>query len=298
MTLQQLIYFTEVAETLHFTTASQKLYITQSTLSYAINALERELDVPLFIRKSGKSVAMTNFGKALLPLAKRAITDFEEIEKTIQGLRNPMSGIVNVAYSYINGNRFVPKMFGAFSSLPQFEEIAVNFEVNHQRVHFEDDVASGKIDLAFSCTKATDGLEVVPFARQQLYVMLPPYHPLADRDTLGVEDIADNTMIGYDQNRNLDKWIFEMFRRHGLKPNVDSYSADWMEQLSQVSLGKGIAILPMLHFDPEIIRAIPLDDPMQTRQVYMMWAANRPLPPAVQYVRDCCMNFYDEPPLI
>ena len=298
MTLQQLIYFTEVAETLHFTKAAQKLYITQSALSYAISALEHELNVPLFIRESGKSIGLTSFGRELLPMAKEVIGSIDAITERMNSLRNPMSGVVTVAYSYINGNRFIPKMFGSFASLPQFRDIAINFEVNHQRVHFENDVALGNIDLAFSCTKYTEGLEVVPIAKQQLYVMLPPYHPLASKKTIQIEEISSEVMIGYDQNRNLDKWINEMFPQHGLRPNIDSYSTDWMEQLSQVSLGKGIAILPLLHFDPEILRAIPLEDEMQQREIYMMWAANRKLPPAVEYVRDCCLHYYDTLPLV
>ena len=47
MTLQQLIYFREVAETLNFTRASKNLNVTQSTLSYSIIALERELELVL-----------------------------------------------------------------------------------------------------------------------------------------------------------------------------------------------------------------------------------------------------------
>lgn len=298
MTLQQLNYFVEVAETLHFTRAAQKLYITQSTLSYAISSLEHELNVPLFVRESGKRIALTSFGAELLPMAKAVLNGIDDIEERMRELRNPMGGIVNVAYSYINCNRFVPKMFSSFARLPQFKDIAINFEVNHQRVHFEEAVVRGTVDLAFSCTQDTEGLEVRQFAKQQLYVMLPAYHPLAERASLRVEDIAGEVMIGYDRNRNLDKWINDMFRSHGLRPNIDRYAADWVEQLSQISLGKGIAILPMLRFEPGTICAVPLDDEMHVRDVYIMWSADRQLPPAVEYVRDCCLKFYDKPPLV
>lgn len=298
MTLQQLIYFREVAETLHFTKAAQNLYITQSALSYAIAALETELSVPLFIRENGKNIRLTSFGNVLLPLAEKTIDGFRDIEETIRMLRNPLSGVVSIAYSFINCNRFIPKMFSAFSTLPQFEELSVNFEINHKRIHFENDVVLGNIDLAFSCTKFTEGLEVMPFAKQELFVMLPPQHPFASRDKLTVEDISSEILIGYDQGRNLDTWIQKMFAAHGLKPNYEKYSLDWVEQLSQVSLGKGLAILPTLPFEPELVAKVPLDDEMHIRDIYMMWAANRKLPPAVEYVRDCCLNFFDKPPLV
>ena len=47
MTLQQLIYFREVADTRNFTKASKNLNVTQSALSYSIISLERELELPL-----------------------------------------------------------------------------------------------------------------------------------------------------------------------------------------------------------------------------------------------------------
>ena len=253
--------------------------------------------MPLFVRESGKSISLTSFGKALVPLADEAIANFNNINETIAKLRNPMSGIVNVAYSYTNGHRFVPQMFSQLMSLPQFSEININFDINHRRKHFEDNVLDGEFDIAFSCTAYTEGLETVPFAKQELSVVLPRTHEFASREKLTVEDIAGETFYIYDRNRNLDKWTQEMFQRHGLKLNAE-YCEEWMELMSYVSLGKGIAIVPYLPFDENIVRRVTLDDPMRYRDVYMMWPANRKLSNAVEYVRDCCLKFYDKPPIV
>lgn len=48
MTLQELRYFCVTAEVLHYTRASRLLYISQPSLSYALNKLEQELGVSLF----------------------------------------------------------------------------------------------------------------------------------------------------------------------------------------------------------------------------------------------------------
>lgn len=50
MTLQQIKYFLEVAKTQNFTVAAKNLFVAQSSLSYAIRELERELAIPLFVR--------------------------------------------------------------------------------------------------------------------------------------------------------------------------------------------------------------------------------------------------------
>ncbi len=46
MEIRQLKYFLKVAETLNFSEASRKLYITQSTLSQQISHLEQEIGLP------------------------------------------------------------------------------------------------------------------------------------------------------------------------------------------------------------------------------------------------------------
>lgn len=298
MTIQQLIYFREVANTLHFTKASQKLYVTTSALSYAISTLERELGVPLFIRETGKQVRLTRYGRALLPLSEKAIACFDEIEAEIHSLRNPMSGVVNVVYSYINGNRFIPRMFSAFNAANEYPEISLNFEVNHARFHFEPDVVGGKFDLAFSCTPATEGLEVVPFARQELFCMLPADHPLATRASVTIEDLANESIVAYDQGRNLDRCVLEMFASCGVVPNIIEYTDEWASLFSLVALGKGAAIFPLMPFDATLVTPVPIDHPMHIRDVYMMWPSDRKLPAYVEYVRDFCLNFYETPPLV
>lgn len=298
MTLQQLIYFKEVAETLHFTKAAQNLYVTQSALSYAIGALERELAVPLFVRESGKRVELTSFGVTLLPMADRALGCIDEIEDTIQKMRNPMSGIVNIAYSYMNGWKFIPGMLGSFTRDNSSREISLSFEINHHAAHFEEDVVLGNIDLAFSCMSELDGLTTVPIVQQRLYVMLPCNHPLSDRESIRIDDILDETLVGHHQGRNLDRWINELYRVRGHKPNTLLYPDDWTVQVSLVALSKGIAILPELPIERNAVKIIPLDDPMSTRSVYMMWAKNRKLPPAVACVRDYCLEYCKNLPLI
>ena len=97
-----------------------------------------------------------------------------------------MNGVVNIAYSYINGSQ-IPAFFNSFYKESSHNDISIDFKVNHRRAVFERDVLSGKIDLAFACTKTFEGLEVTPIARQELVLMLPVNHPLAqEKETLSV----------------------------------------------------------------------------------------------------------------
>lgn len=298
MTLQQLLYFKEISNTLHFTEAAQNLHITQSALSCAIAVLERELGEALFVRERGKRVRLTSFGKSLLPMVNRCIEDFNLLEDTARQLRNTLSGEVSVAYSFINGGSFVPRIFSSFHALEPFRDIKINFNINYKRVHYEEACARGEVDLVFSSMTNPENLESVLFARQQLYAAMPVNHPLSGEQSLTIEDISVEPLIGYNEHDFLDNWRRDIFRAHSIHPNFLFFCEDWLDQLSQVALGNGIAITSRTNITPELIRLVPIADERSQRAIYLMWAKNRRLSPAAEYVRDCCLSFYEEPPVV
>lgn len=292
MTLQQITYFIEVANAQHFTKAAQNLFVSQSSLSHAIQLLEKELEVPLFIRKSGKKVVLTQYAQKLLPYCQHIIKEVNDAERAIEHMRNPLSGVVTVAYSHVNCASLVPEVFKAFYEDNDFEDIQVEFQINHQQARMEDELIEGRLDLVFSCTTGMDGIEQAAISKQELFVMLPSSHPLAKQDRLSIDDLKDEPIVCYYHGWNLSNWVENMFSAHNLKPNYSQFVDSWTAQMAMVSLGRGIAICPKLPADSEFVSYVPLDDPMNGRNVYISWAKDRKLPPAVKYVRDYCIDYF------
>ena len=99
MELRQLRYFVATAETLSFSAASRKLFITQSTLSQQIHALEDELGTRLFSRDS-HTVALTEAGDRLLPLAIETIKAAEECKTQMDDLNETLTGELNIGVTH------------------------------------------------------------------------------------------------------------------------------------------------------------------------------------------------------
>lgn len=74
----ELTYFVEVANTLNISRASERLGISQPTLSLAIKRLEHSFGVPLLIR-SKTGVKLTQSGQKLLQHARTLISDWENL---------------------------------------------------------------------------------------------------------------------------------------------------------------------------------------------------------------------------
>ena len=78
MNLKQLEAFVQVAEGGSFSKAAKKLYLTQPTISAHVAALEKELNVRLFVRNT-KEVSLSEDGKDLYKYARQMV----DLEKKI-----------------------------------------------------------------------------------------------------------------------------------------------------------------------------------------------------------------------
>lgn len=83
MKLQQLRYFQCLAHYLHYHKASEALYISQPTLSFAIKELEKKLGVALF-KKEGRTIQLSQEGKIFLDYVSKSLQILDEGIHAIQ----------------------------------------------------------------------------------------------------------------------------------------------------------------------------------------------------------------------
>ena len=96
MNLKQLKYFRTIAEYEHYSKAAEALGVNQSSLSHAIQALERELDAELFIKR-GRNIALSTHGRMFLPHIETALAEIDEGVEELQRAIAPDTGIVTIA---------------------------------------------------------------------------------------------------------------------------------------------------------------------------------------------------------
>lgn len=98
--------FCAVAEEKNISKASEKLFISQPAVSFAIKELEQSLNQKLFIRKS-KGVSLTIFGEILYNKIKTAIQQFDEAEISAKQFNLLQEGIVRIGSNSSNANQFL-----------------------------------------------------------------------------------------------------------------------------------------------------------------------------------------------
>ena len=96
MTTTQIKYFLAILEYNSFSAAAAEMYISQSSLSKQIKALENEIGISLFIRANNK-VWLSAGGKLFLEYAKEFNTSYESMKKRFAALEDDSpSGYVSL----------------------------------------------------------------------------------------------------------------------------------------------------------------------------------------------------------
>ena len=293
MTLKQLIYFREIVKYKHFTKAANALYTSQSTLSHAIMELEDELGVELFIRSNGKKVEVSSYGLAFLEHVQKILEDIDTATDAIQEMRAPTSGVVNVAYSFVNGFSLIPRAIRALREDEVGTNIITREIINHGERKIESELRDGSLDIAFTAAARFLDLESLPIATQTLQVMIPRSNPLSEQDSVSLQDLEDESIIIYNRGNHMHRWILKMFESEGILPNIEMFCDDWALQMTEVAIGKGIAISQPLPYDSELVAAVKLDHPMSRRTIYMHWSESNARKPAVKYSIEFYRSYFE-----
>ena len=292
MTLLQLQYFQTLARVLHYTHAAEELHISQPTLSYSINELEKELDVKLF-EKQNRRILLTESGERFLPFVEKAMHLLDEGVDVVRQTSGQSTMTVRIGYFHSISASLIPSLV---------ERVYHSGANKNIRFQFMEDTSfdifsrlkNGDLDLAF-CAHRDDWADSITIMKQPLYLAVPAEHALAGREFVTFSDFAREPLIMLDKPSSLRILTDRVFTRHGVIPNVVFEVRECNAALQYVALKFGVAVLPEVPaMKTERIRAIPIDDPSRefVRTVYLSWDRSRPLSRAAQDVRNLIVEQY------
>lgn len=295
MTLTELIYFNEVAKTGSFTVAAVNLYISQPSLSYSIQQLEKKLDAPLFVRHKNKRVELTPCGAALLPYAEMAITDVQKGADAVKELTDPLSSTVRIEFFWSLSTILVPALFTRYKA--EHPDVSINFEfiVNHGWTELNQSLTNGKADLVISAGNLSGECSSSCIAYQRIMAYVPISHPLAQKDTVTFEDLKDEHILALILGCNLDWQIKQIYRKHKIEPNF-TYTTDWCAQILQVSVNGKIGINIDHTVTTPLVKKIPIDDEDSFLKIYVSWPNNKKLSSSAEFIRDYLIGLADRIP--
>ena len=284
MNLRQLYYFRTIAELEHYTRAAEKLFVSQSNLSHAIQELEEELNVKLFVRK-GRNIKLTKYGELFLPYVQKSIEDLEAGISTIKDYINPNSGTVSMV-GFPSLTNFVTDLIVQY--LSETNRVNVKFHYSQESFfNIQSQLLAGKADLALGTKVDNPNVECVRLGEHQLALLVPTNHRLAQMERIDLRELDGENFISFDERSQLHHQCKEIFQRLGIHPNVVMETPQDVIIYGLVAAGRGVAITPYpLGGTPYNIKVLPISNDVEKRELYLMWNKNRYIPPAAEYFRD------------
>lgn len=277
MNLNQLKAFSILSRTLHYSRAAEALEIAQPSLSRTINQLEQELGTALF-EKQGRNIILTKQGMLFQTHVDRALNELNQGTDLLKELLHPGHGIIDFAFIYALSPTYVPQLIQKFLSKDSHKHIGFHFYQANSR-DILPKVKDGLWDIGFCSYIENEPLiQFRPIATQEYVLMVSLKHPLAQKNSVTLEEAA-----AYDFILPLDKtsYVEQLFQKAGITPRATSRVEEDHAAAALVSINLGIAIIPnntiLTHYQ---VKLIPFGPKRLHRTFYMATSKHHQFTPA------------------
>lgn len=243
MTDIQLKCFLALAEEMNFTKAAKRMNISQSTFSTHIKALEKNLNLTLFIRTK-RSVSLSPEGESFLPKLREITKMMDNAVVEAHNLHAEHENILRVGYSSVVGsNQFLFDMID-------------DFKRNNPRVQFvvsrmpQDkligSIMDNELDIGFCHDKNLEiksGVEGTVIFESPLG-LLCQRKKYGDTEALAAEMLKDEPFICLrrDMDSIEERYLNEMVLAYENSPQKIIYVNSVEAQLFGVVLGQGVCL--------------------------------------------------------
>lgn len=225
MELRQMRHFLAVAEHAGFAAAAREIDLSQQALSASIAALEKTLDVKLFVRK-GRGVETTQAGKALLRHAKAMVEEAKRARRELAAISADRGGELRVGIGETFAGKHGPDAITAFRAARPNCRLVLREGYTESLL---DALIEAELDLVCGSPPAAwhgrDGLKSQYLFETRDRVTVRSSHPLAGREGLTLADLQDYPWIVGPTRPEMYNVLREAFRREGLEgPNAVLWS--------------------------------------------------------------------------
>ena len=276
--------------------ASEAMGFSPSAVSQQIKKLEKQSGVTV-LERHGRGVLLTDRGMALAEYGRRILGELEELQSTLLADPAKPSGVLRlVAFSTACRGLVGPMLAEVAASSPSGRggdglglEIRVVAEDPREAVQA---VASGESDLGVVHNWHSVPL-VIPenmvhedLCMDTADVLLNADHPLAGRTAVEPSDLVDESWISTPAGAICNEALLAILAGQGRVPDIRIYDPDFSTHIAMVQMGVAVALVPRLG-RPELpagVVAVPVVNPMQQRQVGIVYRKTMTASPSIRHV--------------
>ena len=244
--LLKYLAFVRTVERGSFTKVAEDLHYAQSSVSKMIADLESEWGMTL-LERSKSGVCLTSAGEQLLPYLRKALCGYDELEGQILRMQGLKTGTVRIGTFSSVAINWLPNIFSKLRR----DYPGIGYEMllgDYDEV--ERWIADGRVDCGFLRLPTEGKFDTIPLTQNEYKVILPVGHPLAEKETIGINDLNNQPFLLLEHGGKTE--VTELLNACHVTPDIRFTTWEDFAIMAMAEKGLGIGILPDL-----ILRRVP-----------------------------------------
>ncbi len=297
MNLKQLEVFVAVAETGSFSRGAEATFITQSTVSQHISALEQELGVRLLDR-TGRGALLTPGGSILLEHARRVLAATGEIGRAMNRFKGIEDTILTIGGSNVPGNYMIPDALPLVRA--RFPGLKITLLQGDSRDIIDrlgrEEVEVGVVGSRFS----DEEYDFTPLGSEEIRLVAGKSHEWRRKRIVELGELEEGEFILREPGSGTAKAVGEALARAGFSPDrlrVAAVLGSNEAVKHAVLSGMGLAFLSEISIRNELARKelaeIRVKGLTISRSFFLVTRSGRELSPAAQAFVTLMIDAYD-----
>ncbi len=280
--------FLTLTEELNFSKAARKVCVSQSAFSHQIALLESEFGNSLFHRNK-RVVELTEFGKEFLPYARSIVGEYRNWEMNRAMIRPREERSLRIGFLCDLPGDTIPRAVEGFKSA--HGDIDLNF-FDRTLTGILTGLRENEFDCAFTMVNDADtfeGLRSVRLRTYPLCAVLHQSHPLAERDSISLAEIATESFIHIDNESYAagTRQVRRLCDELGFEPRLANKVSQVSSLLSLVEFGMGIALVTSAAegIAPKSVVFVPLEERDACSHLVVLWRCSNKNPLLPDFIR-------------
>ena len=242
-TLKQLYYFVAVADQGGIAQAARALNLSQPAIAQALNKLEDQYQLTLFVRQHSRGVEMTSQGRQLYKMAQELLSQAQQQETAMQLIAVGKSDTIRLGCFHTLAPFYMIPLIQQLKQ--EHADIAVLGEELRQDLLL-DKLLNKQLDLGVSYDMGihNSALSKSIIATQTPHILLSKQHPLAQEKSIRAEQLQGQPFVMFDGAGSRD-YYQNLLRHLNLQPDIALVSTSMETVRSAVGnqMGFGITVM-------------------------------------------------------
>jgi LysR family transcriptional regulator for metE and metH len=230
--------------------AIDKLFLTPSALSHQLKEAELQLGAKIFFRLN-KKLVLTPAGKKVYDCANLILDEITKLNNQVKELLSGETGRIRICTECYTSYHWLPSVLKKFNAQCPRIEVRVVFEAMNRPLQ---KLLAGEIDMVITNDPLpSDSIEFIELFKDEMGLVIPYDHPLANKSFVDAEDFTDLNLIIHSEPIETVFVYKKLLKPNGKNPKSMTILPLTEAAIEMVRSDMGVMVMPKWTIKPYLV---------------------------------------------